>query len=133
MCPTGGIFEIQWGANGQAGAWGALLSPYCYGIEKERSKQNEQQLSVDVVDYDDRPVGATVARLTPDQKHILVPIATLNPLYSSIELKEGNKAFTQARWRNGSASDPRSEGWVFKSLTGHRDCLERFFIMFNNL
>ncbi|KRZ05460.1 hypothetical protein T11_9116 [Trichinella zimbabwensis] len=23
----------------------------------------------------------------------------------------------KARWRNGSASDSRSEGWVFKSLT----------------
>ncbi|KRX67620.1 hypothetical protein T09_3805 [Trichinella sp. T9] len=27
------------------------------------------------------------------------------------------KKLLSARWRNGSASDSRSEGWVFKSLT----------------
>ena len=29
-----------------------------------------------------------------------------------------------ALWRNGSASDSRSEGWVFESLTGQHFILE---------
>ena len=35
-------------------------------------------------------------------------------------------ALSVAVWRNGSASDPRSEGWEFESLCGHMHSCSKF-------
>ncbi|CAK8688932.1 unnamed protein product [Clavelina lepadiformis] len=66
--------------------------------------------------------GATVARLTPDQKMLkILSTSSLPKLDVSSEFYEPQlqRGETRTPWRNGSASDSRSEGCVFKSRRGH--------------
>ena len=57
----------------------------------------------------------------PSYTHIILPIICLHNLtYICLDLR-------MALWRNGSASDSRSDGWVFESLWGHL-----FFHFFTN-
>ena len=71
-----------------------------------------------------RGYGATVARLTPDQtvgrsNRSGVTFDLLPLLYTVYTDLPACLYPLMALWRNGSASDSRSEGWEFESLWPH--------------